>query len=265
MRYVKIFFLHFQDVFQNRSRLIVWFIISLVNPFLFLVYWQGVIAEQSVSNPLWTLNSITSYYLLITIATAFLLVHVEEDIAWRDIKEGALAKYLVRPFSYFIHKFMEEMPWRILQGSMGLIVFVLFALFLHISLPLAHDVLKVSLAIVIVLLALAVSFVFKMALGMTALWTTDFWGTLALEEIAMLLFGGLAMPISLYPPFLELASRILPFAYIVYFPVVAIEGLLPISELLWVIGVQCVWLGIFIGLYKGVWALGIKKFTAIGQ
>lgn len=207
----------------------------------------------------------TSYYLLLTIASSFLIVHIEEDIAWRDIKEGLLVKYLVRPFSYFVHKFMEEMPWRIIQGFFGLIVFLLFTVTLNISLPLVHGSLNILLAIIITGLALCISFIFKMILGLTAFWTTDFWGTLSLEEMGMLLLGGIAMPLTLYPQFLQQLARVSPLAYIVYYPVVAIEGVITLEEMLRVIIVQAIWIVLLYWIYTYVWAKGIRKFTAVGQ
>lgn len=265
MRYVKIFALHFQDVFNNRGRSFVWFLVSLLNPLLLLLFWGGVIRERGIIQEVWTINAMTSYYLLLTIASSFLIVHIEEDIAWRDIKEGALAKYLVRPFSYFTLKFMEEMPWRIIQGFFGFVIFLIFTVFLKVSLPLVNEPLEIFLAIIITLLALGISFIFKMILGLTAFWTTDFWGTLSLEEMGMLLLGGIAMPLTFYPELLQHIARIMPLAYIVYFPVVAIEGMLSLSELRSVIITQLVWIILLYEMYKVVWGRGIKKFTAVGQ
>lgn len=265
MRYVKIFSLHFQDVFNNRGRSFVWFLVSLLNPLFFLIFWNGVIQERGVIQKTWTMNAMTSYYLLLTIASSFLIVHIEEDVAWRDIKEGILAKYLVRPFSYLLIKFMEEMPWRIIQGFFGVVVFLLFTIFLNVSLPLVHDPLGIMFSILITILAFVISFLFKMSLGLTAFWTTDFWGTLSLEEIGMLIIGGIAMPLTLYPTLLQHIARILPLAYIVYFPVVAIEGILSLSELEGVVFVQLVWIVLLYWIYRFLWDRGIKKFTAIGQ
>ena len=265
MRYFRIFFLHFQDVFHNRGRAFVWFLVSFITPLLLLMFWQGAIREHGEVYGQWNSSAITSYYLLLAIAMSFLIAHIEEDVAFRDIKEGALVKYLVRPFPYFFLKCMEEIPWRIIQGSFGILIFLFFRFVLGLSLPLAHGMVGILLAIIILTLAMAVSYVFKMVIGLTAFWTTDFWGTVAMIEFAFSIFGGIVAPLVLYPPPLFLVAQILPFAYIVYFPVVAIEGMLSVDQSLRVIGIQIVWIVLLYMLYGWLWKRGVKQFSAVGQ
>ena len=259
MRYVRILALHFQDVFQNRGRSFIYFLMGFLNPLLLLLFWSGA------GGSYWTFDEMSSYYLLLTAAMSFLIVHIEEDVAFFDIKGGVLAKYLLRPFSYFISKFMEELPWRILQGSLGLLVFARFLFFFRISFSLVSNPSEIILAAAIVLSALGVSYTLKMLLGLTAFWTTDFWGMLSIEEVVFLIFGGLVMPLSFYPDMIEKIAYALPFSYIVYFPVIAVQGKLSIPEMFRVIMTQLIWIGLLYGLYRYLWRRGVKKFTAVGQ
>lgn len=265
MRYVRIFLLHFQDAFQNRGRSLVWFIVAMLNPLLLILFWQGAIREHGEIYGTWTSSAITSYYLLVAIASTFLMVHIEEEVAYRDIKDGQLAKYLLWPFSYFIIKFATEFPWRIIQGSFALIVFAFFQYVLGMSLKLVHFPLEIFLTIIIVILALLLSFTFKIFLGLSAFWTTDFWGTISLIDFLFAIFGGVVAPLALYPSQIYSIATALPFAYIVYFPVTAIEGLVATSELYRIISVQSIWLLILYVAYRKIWSKGLKKFTAIGQ
>ena len=265
MRYGKIFLLHFQDAFHSRGRSFVYFLLSLTSPMLLLLFWQGAIREHGEVYGVWTSSAITSYYLLIAIASSFLIVHIEEDVAFRDIKDGALVKYLLRPFSYFIVKFMEELPWRVIQGLLAIVIFLFFRFIVGIPLPIVHRPLEILLVSGVFVLAFAISYVFKMVLGLTAFWTTDFWGTLSIEEFLFSVFGGIIAPLVLYPSVFARIAQVLPFAYIVYFPVVAVEGMLSIYELLRVLGAQVAWLIILYGVYLLLWNRGIKKFSSVGQ
>ncbi len=265
MRYVRIFTLHLQDVIQNRGRTFIYFLMTLLNPLLLLLFWSGTIAEHNAGGSYWNLGEMTSYYLLITITMSFLVVHIEEDVAFHDIKEGVLAKYLLRPFSYLVSKFIEELPWRITQGLFGVLVFVIFILFWHVSFPIVRSPIEITLIPIMIVLALGISYIYKMILGLFALWTTDFWGILSIEEVIFLVFGGVVMPLTFYPSVLERISYVLPIAYIVYFPVIAIQGKLPWFEMSQVIMVQAVWLSLLYGAYRVLWSKGVKKFTAVGQ
>lgn len=206
-----------------------------------------------------------SYYLLLAVVMSLLIAHIDEDVAFRDIKEGVLAKYLLRPFSYFLSKFMEELPWRLAQGLYALFAYVLFVLFIHISLPFVNSPMEIVVAIVICVLGLVISYTLKMVLGLAAFWTTDYWGMLSMIEVASLVLGGIAMPLTFYPDILAKISYALPISYYIYFPVVALQGKLTWSEMIRVIFTQLVWIGLLYSTYKVLWKQGIKKFTAVGQ
>jgi ABC-2 type transport system permease protein len=265
MRYWRIFLLHFQDVFHSRSRSFVWFLVSFINAFIYLLFWRGAIAEKGEVFGVWNVSTITTYYLLIIIIGSFLTVHIEEDVALRDIQEGGLARYLLRPFSYFATKFMEEIPWRIIQGSFSVVTFFIFQFVLGIELTLVTDVIKVIFAIAIIALGLGMSYIFKMVLGLTAFWTTDYHGIQNLIDVITIIFGGYIVPLSFYPGVFHTIAFILPVAYFTYFPVAAIEGILTVSELSMVVTVQLVWIVLLYGLYKFLWRRGIATFTSVGQ
>ncbi len=266
IRYARIFLLHFQDVFQNRSRSFVWFLLSLLNPLVVLLFWRG--AFQNSSSPLgdWTYNAIAGYYLLLVIAGSFLQVHIEEDIARRDIQLGFLSQYLMRPFSYILMKFFQELPWRIIQGFFGVLVLLLFSFFIiKNGIVLVHDPAQIIASIIILVLAFSISFLFKMIVGISALWITEFSGLQELIGVVDIIFAGFIMPLALFPPFIKTLSYVLPFAYMIYFPIISLLGRLTTMESLQTIGIQVVWLMIFGIIYRMMWQRGIKKFTALGQ
>src|SRR6266702_2729178 len=130
MRFFKIFFLHFQDVFEQRARSFVFFLISLVNPLILILFWKGATRSSSFHPTDWTFSTILSYYLFLTIASALLVSRIEDDVATQDIKQGQLAGYLLRPFPYIWKKFFEEIPQRLLQGMYAFVTFGIFFFFL---------------------------------------------------------------------------------------------------------------------------------------
>lgn len=265
MRYFRIFLLHFQDVFQNRGRSFIYFIMGFLNPALQLLFWSGAIANNSGSSSYWSFNEMASYYLLITVATSFLVVHIEQDVAFLDIKEGRLSKFLLHPFSYFIAKFMEEFPWRITQGMFGLAAFMIINIITRIPFPFISNPLQIFVVSILCLLALSISYTLKMVMGLLALWTTDFWGILSIEEVAFLIFGGFVMPLTYYPVLLEKLSYFLPLAYIVYFPVIGIQGKLSMIVMYQIIIIQLIWVSLLYGLYRLLWYTGVRKYTGVGQ
>jgi len=265
MRYFRIFVLHFQQAFENRGRSFIWLLLAVINPLLVLSYWIGVYHSQNGGIAGWALSSVTSYYFLLMFAGSFLIAHVEYDVAVHDIQEGGLVKYLLKPFSYFWYYFLGELPWRMIQGLFSLTILFIFSLFLGKFVQLVSTPELILAAIIISLLGFILSFIFKMILGFTAFWLTDFHGVQSIFEIIILVFAGFVMPLEFYPALIEGIAKVLPFAYMVYYPVIALQGKLDLVSLLQVVGMQLVWIFAFLAVYKLMWSKGVRSFTGVGQ
>jgi ABC-2 type transport system permease protein len=266
MRYLRIFFVGCQDVVVNRGVSFVWFLISLFNPLILLFYWMGSLKGQSVGISGWGYTSVISYYLLLIAASAMLESHIEETVARMDIQEGGLTKYLLKPFSYMSLRFLGELPWRLIQGFFGIVALLMFVLFFGIDVVrISQNPLVILFAICIAMLGYCISFLFKMLLGMTAFWTTDYSGIAELTGVVTLLFGGFVVPLTFFPQWLSTIANSLPFAYVIYYPIVAFQGNLNIGELFRVLGIQTVWIAVLFILYRIMWRNGVGKYTALGQ
>lgn len=265
MRYVRMFLIYFEAAFQYRSTSFVWFLLSLINPLMVLLFWRG--AFQSGASPLtgWSYPSIASYYLILVVANTFLVTHIENDIAQTDIQQGGLSSYLTRPFSYMVLKFCDSLPWRLLQGFFSLVTLFLFIIFFKLVLHVTQDPVLIVLAVVTAFLAQLVVFLFKMVLGLSALWLTDYGGLAELIDVLFLIFGGFIMPLALFPGLFGAISSQTPFAYMVYYPVLSILGKLNVGQSLAVVVGECGWLVVFYLAYRLMWKNGVKKFTGIGQ
>lgn len=264
MRYARIFFLFFEHVYQYRSRIFIYFLIALLSPLIFLLYWRGVYLSSGEIFAGWSFSRIASYYFLFIIAGGLLLVHVEED-AEEDIHEGNLASFLVKPFSYFWMKFCSELPWRLIQGLFGCVAFLilitLYGRFVQISLSLD----RIIPIFIIIVLGYMLSFIFKMIILLCAFWTTDISGLRQLADIVLFIFAGFVVPIHFLPDWLYRFTLFLPFPYMIYFPVRALLGDMSVPELTETIVIQIAWIGILIILYRALWTAGTKKFSAVGR
>ncbi len=265
MRSLRIFSLHFQQIFEYRSRSFVWFIKAAISPLISLVFWIGVLRGSNSLPPEWTFSTITSYYFILIIATALLTAHIEEVVAKEDIQEGRLVKYLLKPFSYFWTNFFIETPFRVLQGSMAIVASLLLIFLFKVNFAFSNDATVLLLSFVISILAYFLSFLFKMIIGLLAFWLIDTHGFYQMVDAVLLVFAGYIIPINLLPKYLENLSYILPFSYMIYFPITAFQGKYGVLNLFQIISFQIIWLLIFYVIYKFLWKEGIKKFTAIGQ
>lgn len=265
MRYLKIFVLHFQHVLEQRLRAFVWLIVTFVNPFLLILFWRGALSGNNEIAPGWNISTLTSFYILVAVAGNLLNSNVEEDVSELDVKNGELVRYLVKPISYYWMKIFEEMPYHVLRAGYCLIAIGILNVFFGKIIAISSDPLTLLLTVVIAVLASFISNTFKLIIGLTSLWLTDIWGFFEAINVAHAVLSGSLLPLVLLPEWLRFVSNILPFVYIIYYPVAALIGRLNYGELITVIAIQSLWLIGLVLIYKKVWTEGIKKFTSIGQ
>ncbi len=263
-RYAHIFFLNVQKIFEHRLRSFIWFLTPLFNAGILILFWSGA-NKTGTTSGVWPTSQLVTYYLLLTIANSFITSHIEEDISEFDIQQGELARYLIRPISYYWLKFFEEIPYRILQGLYGIALFLGVAFVLKYPVSLSNDLSILILAFISVLIAHLISFAYKVVLGLTSLWFMEIRAFMQLFEIVTIVFGGMIVPLHFFPLWMQNIALTLPFAYIIYFPIIMFQGKLTPIGSLQILGIQAIWLLFFSVLYKIEWSLGIKKFTAVGQ
>lgn len=260
MRYIRIFFLQFQEVIEDRGRILVWFLLAAIAPLILVLFWRG-----ASKIPGWTSNEITSYYLLAIVIYAIIMCHQEEHVASVDIQEGGLTAYLLKPFSYLRLIFFNEVCYRIVQGILGGILLTGFIFFFPNLFTFTKSPDVLALSILVCLMAFFVTFIFKMIVGILAFWMTETRGAFEAVNVLIVIFSGLLMPLAFYPQWLEQLAAYLPFAYMIYFPVIALEGKLQIAQLWHIIGVQIVWFVLLFLIYKKLWKAGLRQYTAVGQ
>ncbi len=263
MRYVRIFFLHFQYVFEQRGKSFVWLLVSLINPFILLIYWRAALRTNNIYG--WSLSSLSTYYFLLIIAAAMLMSHIDEAVSEEDISEGRLVTYIIKPFSYFWYNFIREIPWRLLQGFFGIFSCVLFFMAFGNFISISWTLNTAVFTLIVLALAYLLSFTFKIFIGLLAFWLTDISGFYQVIEIVMLVMAGYILPLDAMNSSLRLIANLSPFPFMIYYPVLTLQGKLGIYDLLSVIYRQIFWIMIFAVAYKITWNKGLKKFTGLGQ
>lgn len=264
MRYVRLMMLNFQRTVEIRSRSFVWFLFSLFPTVTMLVFWSGATSGGRTIDE-WTYPMLASYYLYVMIAQVLTMSHIEPDVANLDIKEGAISSYLLKPFSYYWLKFFSELPYRVIQGGMGIIATGIVTIFARDLIIITNSMQTLMLVLVMIFFAYILSFTFKMIIALLAFWITELRGLFEVVEVLILILGGALMPLSLYPEFLEKIASFLPISYVIYYPIIAMQGQLTNIEILKVIGLQLIWITILGFIYQRVWRAGVKQYSAIGQ
>lgn len=228
-----------------------------------LLFWYGATQNGPVNG--WTFQNLSLYYLLLVVAGSVLMAHIESDISYIDIEKGRLSVFLLKPFSYLVTKFFVETAYRLVMGIFAAIAVTIFILIFPDFFKFTITPQVFVLSIVMAIFGYLVSFLFKMILGISALWFTDNRSLYELNEIIIVVFAGFLMPIPLLPDMLQTIAKFLPLEYMIYYPVAAFTGKLSILQIWQVLSIQVLWIiGLYI-FYRFIWRVGISRFTAVGQ
>ncbi len=182
------------------------------------------------------------------------------DRIGEDVRTGGLAVQLTRPVSYLAFQFAvaagESWPRLLLNLAVGSLV---VALATH-TLPLSPAGLAAYLIAYVPAFLLYASLF--LALALTSFWLEDAWAVSFLASRAVMILGGMLVPLSLFPPVLMQIARILPLQLMVYGP--ALQLVRPFQGYAGLLVTQCLWLLFLLGLLLAIYRKGVAALHVHG-
>ncbi len=101
-------------------------------------------------------------------------------------------------------------------------------------------------------------------LGMAAFWTTRLGPIIQVVMTFELLFSGRLVPLSLMPEWAQRLADVLPFKWTFGYPIEALIGQLPVSELLGGLAMQALWIVIAVIGIRLLWPVAVRRYVAVG-
>jgi len=231
----------------------------MIPPLIYLFVWSTAAGEATIGGL--TRGEFVAYYLVLILVNQ--LTYAQTNWTVGDlIREGSMNIQLLRPMSPLYHALAAEIAGKVVYMTFVIPVAALLALILQpqLDLTLANG-LWFLLALI---LAWVLRFLWGYWLALLAFWATRADGLLALQDSLVFLLGGLVAPTILLPELMQKAALILPFRYMVGFPVEALTNQLDPAGLWLGFAVQSGWLLVALALYRLMWRAGIKHYAAIG-
>ena len=114
------------------------------------------------------------------------------------------------------------------------------------------------------LLAFLVRFFLEWTLALAAFWTTRVGAINQTYFVLLLFLSGQIAPLALLPSPVQVVAGILPFRWMIGFPVELLLGRLTLAEALMGLGAQVAWLLVSFILLRIVWRIGVRNYSAVG-
>ena len=231
----------------------------MVPPLIYLLVWSTAAGEGAAVG--FSRGEFVAYYLILIVINQFTYAQTNWTVG-DFIRGGQLNTYLLRPLPYIYQVLADEVAGKVVFMAFVVPVSAVLALVLR---PELHLTPQAGLLFLPALaLAWCLRFLWGLWLAMLAFWATRADALLAVQDALTFLFAGVVAPVALLPESIAWLAGILPFRYMISFPVEILTGQLHGAALLRGFAVQTGWLALAALLCVLVWRAGLRRYTAVG-
>jgi ABC-2 type transport system permease protein len=247
------------EAIAYRAEMLVW-LLSTTMPLVMLALMTAVARDAPVGR--FGRADFTAYYLAALVVRLMTGAWVIWEVNF-EIRQGTLAYRLLRPIHPLVAYAAENvgaMPLRLA----AVIPIALVALAATGGERLTRDPLLLAAFPVALVGAWLITFLAMSVIGAVAFWVES---SGSLFEVWLGLFGvfsGYLVPLELFPRWLELGARFLPFRYMLAFPVEMIIGMTPRPAALRELLVQWIFVAALALGARLAWRAGLRRFSSYG-
>src|SRR5512140_3524881 len=246
---------------QYRAALVIWMIGHVLEPMVYLIVWSAVSQSRGGSVGEYSTREFAAYFLLLMLVNHVTYTWIMYEFETR-IRDGTLSFALLRPVHPIHSDIADNISAKLVTLPFMIVIFFALGALFH---PLITPPLWAVFAFVPALfLAFLLRGLLEWTLAQAAFWTTRVGAVNQAYFTLMLFLSGQIAPLSLFPSFVQTAADILPFRWMLGFPVELLLGRLTPVGALTGIGAQLAWAVAAILLLRTVWRSGVRSYSAVG-
>ncbi len=260
--YIQQFKTTFAMMLQYRASLVIWMIGHVLEPLVYLIVWSAVSSTSGGRVGDFTARQFAAYFLVLMLVNHVTYTWVMWEFEYR-IREGYLSFALLKP----VHPIHSDIADNISSKLVTLPFMIIIAAALAVLFrpELSPPAWAVGVFVLSLLLAFLVRFFLEWTLANAAFWTTRVSAINQIYFVLMLFMSGQIAPLDLFPSVVQRAADVLPFRWMVGFPVELILGRLTPEQAFRGIAAQFIWLLVSAILMRFVWRAGVRAYSAVGS
>jgi len=231
----------------------------LMPPLMYMFVWTTAAGQGVVGG--YNRDEFVVYYLVLMVLHEF-TYPVSNYTVGDVIRYGGFSTWLLRP----LHPIYEAVGTDIATKAVNMPFTFGLALVLGLALRPVVMIAPLNWLLFVPALVLAYTLRFLMAyvLALLAFWSQRADALLSLNDTLLFLFAGQVAPIALLPGALQTAAVLLPFRYMLSFPVELLLGRMTPQQTLAGFAGQAGWLLVAFLLHQLVWKHGLRHYSAVG-
>ena len=246
---------------QYRAANFIWLIGAVLEPVIYLIVWDTVAQVQGGDVGGFTSSDFAAYFLALMVVDRLTFTWIMWEYEFM-IREGTLARRLMRPLHPFWVDVMDNLAYKAL--IMVVLVPTVIVLVLAFRPTFETTFLDLLAFLPALILAFVMRFCLEWTLAMAAFWTTRTSAINQVYFVIFLFFSGRLAPLELLPSFAQTLASLLPFRWMLSFPLDVLLGRLSAPEIALGYLAQLGWTGIILLVLPQAWRVGVKQFSAVG-
>jgi ABC-2 type transport system permease protein len=251
----------FAAMVQYRASLIIWMIGHVLEPLVYLIVWSTVSNSGGGSVGGYTAADFAAYYIVFMLVNNVTYTWIMYEYEYR-VREGDLSFALLKPVHPIHSDIADNVSSKLITLPIMLTIAAVLAAVFH---PAWHvSGWAAVLFVPALLLAFLLRFLIEWTLALAAFWTTRVGAINQTYFVLVLFLAGQIAPLTLFPAPVQIAAQILPFRWMIGFPVELILGRVSPAQAALGIFTQLVWIAIAFGLLRIVWRAGVRVYSAVG-
>jgi ABC-2 type transport system permease protein len=209
-------------------------------------------------------NEMIAYLLLTNISRMFSSMPGLAGGIAREIREGTLKRYLIQPMNMIGYLLVYRVAHKVTYIVMSFLpyaalFFICQGYFDHLPDGPTWAAFAISL-----ILSFLVGFFFEASVGMVGFWFLEVTSLLYIVMTLNFFISGHMLPLDLLPQPWAGLLKAMPFQYMAYFPAAVFLGKVKGAELLTHLFLELLWAVGFMLLARGLYRLGLRRYSAFG-
>jgi ABC-2 type transport system permease protein len=242
-----------QDSLAYRASLIGWLFTDVLYVMVLFFSWRAVFASSNTTLEGYTFGTMIGYLMIRSIVAGSVFMLTSDQIA-DDFIDGSIAMHLIKPISYmgfmFARAFGAVLIFIVFFGVPYAVATAVFGQFYDLGLVITVS--NVLYFVVSMFFSMVINFLISFSFGIIIFYTFNGFGVWQLMGAIQLLFSGSMIPLTFYPDWLFRIAMVLPFAQVIYSPILLLQGQ---QSALSILGIQAMWVVIMLLISNIGWGM----------
>jgi ABC-2 type transport system permease protein len=268
-KYLSIFTVSLKERMTYRGDFLIGTILRFLPMVTTILLWQAIYAgsgqlQLGSADIKFRYKEMIAYLLLTNISRMFSSMPGLAGGIAREIREGTLKRYLIQPIDMIGYLLVYRLAHKVTYIIMSFIPYALLFFVCRDFFTGFPDALTLGGFALSLVLSFLVGFFFEASVGMVGFWFLEVTSLLYIVMTLNFFISGHMLPLDLLPEPWASLLKVLPFQYMAYFPAVVFLGKVKGMTLVWHLVGELFWAVFFIVLARGLYRLGLRRYSAFG-